>query len=747
MSLAARWMARQRRMGNTPGPLAPAGEEGKYLPLHVEFFIDDTWQDITSKGIRYSDKIVISRGRKREDDIAPPQTCRFTVNNNGGWLSPRNPYSEFFGRLGQNTPVRVYKYQGVERRYRFAGHLADLPVKWDKTGRNNWVELEAAGPLRRLNQGNKPINSAIFTAITQSTAGTYYGYWPFESQGPVRTVPSGFANGQSMRILQGDLSFSDTAVPISSAGSIALKESGVPSSIYGSLSGPSSTDWTISYWINIPDISDPATDTTPRIYWFTPGGTYTQWNTFTDSTDGTLNVEYVSDSGSFGSTAVTSNIINIGDVQVTVRGVQSGSDITITIYINGTLAVTDTVTSATNSGIANAGLAFSTNCKGNVSHYLIGDGTSATLTDITTTLYDAGLGYPGESPASRIERVCAENNVPVLFVDSSSYTEEVGMGPQKADTLISILRDCEKTGQHILFEWNETYNDQPSLLVRTRLSQFNQDPWITLDYAAHELGDALEPLDDDSNTVNDFTLSREDGLKVHASVDSGPKSTLDPPNGVGQYSSSDTISLDSDDNLLDHAMWRLHLGTVDEARYPQITLYLHHPSWTNDQLTAIYNLDAGDRIVITNVPSPPMPPDDISLLVRGYEETIDQFEHVMVINCVPESPYHIGLLDDTVKRLDTDGSTTVNDFVSGTDTTLIVATSDSNDPPWIDSTNHPSDFPFNLSVGGVILEVTAISGTTSPQTFTITQTPVNGVAKTIPSGSAVNVANPFVLAL
>jgi len=43
--------------------------------------------------------------------------------------------------------------------------------------------------------------------------------------------------------------------------------------------------------------------------------------------------------------------------------------------------------------------------------------------------------------------------------------------------------------------------------------------------------------------------------------------------------------------------------------------------------------------------------------------------------------------------------------------------------------------------------VTAVSGASSPQTFTITQTPVNGVTKTIPSGSPVRLWRAAVRAL
>jgi hypothetical protein len=51
-------------------------------------------------------------------------------------------------------------------------------------------------------------------------------------------------------------------------------------------------------------------------------------------------------------------------------------------------------------------------------------------------------------------------------------------------------------------------------------------------------------------------------------------------------------------------------------------------------------------------------------------------------------------------------------------------------------------FPFDIKVAGVRLTVDAISGASSPQTFTVTQTPVNGVTKTIPSGSQVRLWSP-----
>jgi hypothetical protein len=57
------------------------------------------------------------------------------------------------------------------------------------------------------------------------------------------------------------------------------------------------------------------------------------------------------------------------------------------------------------------------------------------------------------------------------------------------------------------------------------------------------------------------------------------------------------------------------------------------------------------------------------------------------------------------------------------------------------------EFPFDIEVEGVRLRVTAISGASSPQTFTVTQAPVNGVTKTIPAGTAVRLWQGAVISL
>jgi len=67
-------------------------------------------------------------------------------------------------------------------------------------------------------------------------------------------------------------------------------------------------------------------------------------------------------------------------------------------------------------------------------------------------------------------------------------------------------------------------------------------------------------------------------------------------------------------------------------------------------------------------------------------------------------------------------------------------------PRWVDSAAFPDSFPFDVMVGGERMTVTAIDGTGTTQTFTVTRG-VNGVERDHPAGEPVTLAEPTYLAL
>jgi hypothetical protein len=158
-------------------------------------------------------------------------------------------------------------------------------------------------------------------------------------------------------------------------------------------------------------------------------------------------------------------------------------------------------------------------------------------------------------------------------------------------------------------------------------------------------------------------------------------------------------------------------------------------------------MDIGDKIQVTNTPAFTST-ETINQMVRGYTEIFDQFEHTMVLNCVPESPYEVGSLDDpTLGHLDTDGSTLQSDMAP-TDVTFVGITTNPNSPIWLPSLydTPTSSFPIDIRMGGEIMRVTNIVGTTSPQTFTVTRS-INGVVKSQTAGTSFSLAHPLIVSL
>jgi hypothetical protein len=98
-------------------------------------------------------------------------------------------------------------------------------------------------------------------------------------------------------------------------------------------------------------------------------------------------------------------------------------------------------------------------------------------------------------------------------------------------------------------------------------------------------------------------------------------------------------------------------------------------------------------------------------------------------------------LDGEAGRLDSATSTLAAD-IGTSDTSISVATSNSADLWTTDSTQ----FPFTVVVDGETWTVTAISGASSPQTFTVTRS-ANTVVKTHTAGAAVHLYHAAALAL
>lgn len=124
--------------------------------------------------------------------------------------------------------------------------------------------------------------------------------------------------------------------------------------------------------------------------------------------------------------------------------------------------------------------------------------------------------------------------------------------------------------------------------------------------------------------------------------------------------------------------------------------------------------------------------DNIEVTVTGdpsteLEVTADITDKVATKAYVDEPLGFLG-------RVGTVRSRVAATFISGTHTTLHISTIVGG--LW---TTEPTDFPLDVETSGVILRITEITGTESPQQATVEQQPVNGVVKVIPAGSLIQV--------
>jgi len=695
------------------------------LAVDVELKLGGVWTSITDR-VKTKSPITITRGRSAEGDEAEPTRCSLTIRNTDGWASPRNPLSPWYGLIGRNTPIRVT----VEGGSRFVGEVPEWPVTWDPAG-NVEVQIEAAGIMRRLGQGAAPLRSAMTRALLGETSLgiDIFAWWPLEDAPGSRQAAPGIP-GQPPLFAVDEVTF--TGEPSGGIGG------GVTFDANGRLLGRvlgCPPEWAVAVWFDLPADMD-ASSVSPVVQWTCPGSfALRYWSMFIGSGAAGFPFLEVANANGVVTTAmqVDVDLRGRGPMMAMAEVFMSAGDAIITLYAdNGaggegfqdTVAATPSapiVEIGTNADINTEGIQFA----GTISHLMV---VEDIIGPLVLTEYPAAKGYVGERAADRIARLCDEEGVPVTITGEAADSEP--MGAQHPDTLLNLLAECAAADGGTLGE----QRDEVGLAYRTRAADYNTTPALSLDYH-DQVAHPLHPTDDDRHLRNDYTVERRGGSLARAVLETGPLSVLAPPDGVGIYDESVTLNLAADTQLADQAGWRLHLGTVDEARWPLVKIKLHkHP----DLIASATAVDLRSVIEITGLP-PWLPPDDVRLIVDGYTEVIEPLRWTLEWNTVPQSPYRVGVLDDAVLgRLDTDGAELAAP-AGDDDTSLSVATPSG--PLW---TTDDAEFPFDVEMGGEVITVTDITGATSPQTFTVTRG-VNGVTKSHPAGTAVQLAQPMIL--
>jgi hypothetical protein len=718
-----------------------------------------TWVNITPHVSRAgSDRVTIARGRQGPRSTVTPTTCAFTLLDPDGRYSPRNPNGLYYGILTRNTEVRVIVNAGAGAVTRFHGEIGSLPQTWVQSGALVRVAVQAAGIMRRLGQGDAPLPSALTRGVIDDITLIGDGvYWPMEDGEEAFSAASAYGDGEPL-------------LPFGYAQPLFGRVDGPPgggrapdfSALGGLVAGvpPRIThtgEWQFELWFRTQTGDSTAFTTVVPLQVDFEGGTITAFDIILSigagtggAGVGTISVDvagYTGTPAGPGNRSGTLTLVSTGlpNVQGTWRNIE----VTFTQTVPGTV----TLGASLDGGSTSLGsVAVGSHTLGRPSRVAVNPCQDAPNADAYADaggvgissighlaiknaatfgiVYPAGLGWDGEVSRARVERLCDEQAVPATVPIAASQI----MGPQRIDTLLGLLRQVEAVDSGILYETR----DALELAYRPSGDFYNQAAALTLNYTTRGHIADLDLVDDDLTIRNKVTITRVGGGQRTASRDTGALSTQPPPAGVGIYDEALSLPCWTDDQAGHLAGWRVHLGTWDEPRIQSLRLYMHTLATAPSGaalLAAALAVDIGDRIVITNLPA--WTQRSASVLTQRYVEVIGETDWIITHTTSPEGPYQVAVIESTtLGRLDHDAAT-INTSVLSTASTISVATTGG---LWRTTTT----FPFQVTASGVIWNVTAISGASSPQTFTVNL--ANGITKTVPAGSRLSLATPARLA-
>lgn len=622
-------------------------------------------------------------------------------------------------------------------RLRFWGELSSLPKRWDPTGGDVYIPAVASGMIRRLTQGASPLRSPMFRNFTQYSP---YGYWTFEDGSEATSAASAVSGG---------LAAVTTAVSFSSATTLpgaeqTLAFTGTTGQIVG-VPNTVVTTGTQSFVFYTKLSSLPATSKV--LCWLAMSGTARRVEVSVSATVWTIQF-FDSTGTSLGSSTTAISTINPTNQWIGYNLLlqTSGSDMTYSVRwdvvgtgYGGGIGPT-TITSATVGRFTNVTLSAINDSAFNDAQFGHVFMSTQNLDLSTDAFRQASGAYLGETAIARMRRLCTEEGVTLEVTGITADSETVGY--QSVATFMDLIYECWDADGGAGGE----ARDRLALTYRTRVDLERRTD-VSLSYLSSHLSQVPEPTDDDQGIVNDVTVSRPSGASARSIITSGATSISSPPIGIGRYDTAVTLNIGSDARLPSVAGWVALVGSWDQDRYPNLAVALHRaPLTASTSLSGqVMALDLGDTAALTGLPSW-LPPDSVYEIVQGYQETLNKFTWDVVFNCTPAGPYQavpILVSDDYPVTLDANGHT-IGGSMTTTATSVTIVTP-TGSQRWVDSATYASSFPTNIIIAGEVMTLTAVTGTSSPQTATVTRS-VNGVVKAHLSGETVQLANPYYVA-
>lgn len=589
----------------------------------------------------------------------------------------------------------------------WSGNVPEWPPRWDKSGNDSTMTVAAAGPIRRLGQGDDPVKSPLRSQLPRYAPA---GYWPGEDGSDATSLGSAVPGGRAAETVGVSFAADDT-LPGSDT---SFKIDGTSSTVTGAITGDTTGEWSGLFFVKLPSL--PVADTVVMA-WRAKSGTFRQWviranaggwqlkvydadNDLVhdggtvlyadDPTEWTAVQLEVDQNGGNGDWALIWNRVGSETFWAVGGSLAGTSGRLAEFYIPGSTGTTDAL------------------------YAHIWAGTNA-LPFVNDTFLAVSSGYAGEQAGDRIARLCAERGVTI----SVTPVDSEPLGRQRSAKFLDALRESASADLGVLYERAD------SLAYIPRLARYDTAVKMALDWAGGDLAEAPEPTDDDQRLRNRWVVRRTGGSEVTRE----DAASIRRHGAVGDTAD---INIETDLRLDDHASWRLWMTTIDEMRWPRIELDLiAHP----ELIPAFLTCRIGSRITVAN-PKDQVAGIVIDLIIEGVKQSIGRYRWDVTLACSPAKIWDVGTWDDPGFRYDS--ATTTVEALDAAEVSWDLTIQDEGD------TWSTSAVPYDVTVGGEVATVTAMTAPAGSgpytQTATVTRS-VNGVVKSHAADSPVYLAN------
>lgn len=688
-----------------------------------------SWTDVSDL-VHQPDGVHVTKGRGDSSSQAAPTNLVLTLQNRDGRFTPGNPLSTHYPNVTLNTPIRAsVPYGYAPTTERALGFAASWRPTWDTGLALPLVQVVAAGRLQRLLQGD-PARSPLYRSNTGrsaflSTNPVPVAYWSCEEQSGAFGASSPIA-GVAPAAASGLTFGADSSL----VGSDPLPTMATGATLVATVPAYTAT----GQWVAI-DVSNMPTAVTPLTTLLEVGctGTATYWRALVEAAGVRLRAydssvtqildaslawpSYLPQAQFFGHWIYT-------ELQV----VQNGANVDYRLLLSreygtpyGAIIISGTLNSRT---IASARFLNRT-ATADLTGMSVGHQAVYTGADGPSDALFAMNGYDGqEDAAGRAARLCAEEGLSLSVVGTADYPELL-MGPQRAGKVDGLLRECEVLNGGVIHDGGTG----GVIVFQQRTARYNADVTMSLSLTAKELAPGFEPVLDDQFRANDVTASREGGGSARF------EDTAAIARDRRYVHPGLTVNTHDDTVLRDLAAWAARTSSAPGMRYPTVAIdLLAAPALAERWL----NMRIGSRAQVTSLMAG-HPPGVVDVFAEGWTEHLGP-RWAAELNCSPASPYTVfEAEDDVLGRLHLAGCTVNTTAMSNAGALSVAVAAGNALLPTSGST------PLTIAVAGAELTVSAISGSSSPQTLTTTLS--NGIIKSLPAGSAVELASQHALAL